>query len=919
MYSGSDIDDYYTSHFQDAERMLSVAFDGGRDGVLPPSRCFLPFRLEFSERLSQPFRAVLYGITPAYWEFPYDKIPGDRDVEPHADRFLGLSAAIRVRAEGRVRAINGVVTAARHLGNWYSKADYTGHDIFELVIEAPLRLFDMRRASRIYQERSTRGILHELLAEHRFMNMAISEGMRAAFETRDRADRDLVRSCRMQFQESDLDFIHRLLVDEGLIYVLEAEHGRNGYSNAWHIFSPEHYFGDEIDATLDVTPDVEEGELMLLGWQGRRKLVPPFTRTISHEYKDNDRYVGRGEGRVNYGHAQTSRGTFGNSESLPPRAVLRPVRGNHEALSFDDPPLTYMDAPAKHRQWAYEMEAEVYHGATTAPLTLAKVIRVLGLDGGRVPLRVEREGTRPDERRHDYIVTAQTIVTSVALRGPARGCWATLADQLREATGIEMFPDEGDSALAPMHVTFEAQPFGKPLVAAHPNDIARPHPGPMTATVVGRKGSVVSTDALGRIAVKFHWQREPDSPVLAKNFHDYTDDPPVNVRYVHPGAGEGMGMQYLPRVGDEVLILFIDNDMDRPIAVGSVHNGKLGTPSFGGVSQLPLDAALTGLRTGEHKGGGANEMVFDDTTDEVGLRLGSTTAATDLSLGHIGTPRARGEARARGTGAELRTDGAAALRAARGILLSTHASTADAQHLEHSALSALLDDCRNLVSLTESNIRRRPELDDAAAGRDAIVQSVATWNSKDTAGSGSAVLAVSSPDGIVAATDASTLAVAGAHMDLVAAKRLQLHSGAQTTIAAQGGIALNAVKNGVAIEAVHGDVTLGAHDGQMSLIAHNDLSVRSVTGTLQIRAPVIELISGNGSYIRLGTHIELGSPEDLVVKTPDAHFTGKGEKLDLLEDPAPDELNEPGTGAYGRNAHSQRRARTTSPKKEATS
>src|SRR3954465_5104291 len=156
---------YFASEFRNERRMLAAEFAGRQVELLPPQRSFLPCRLELTESLSTPFRAVVHGLTPDFWEYPHDQVPGDRDVEPHPDRFLGLPTKLTIRAEGRVRLLHGVVMSARHLGNWTSETEHAGYDAFELVVEAPLRLLDLRRASRVYQERPTRQILHELLEE----------------------------------------------------------------------------------------------------------------------------------------------------------------------------------------------------------------------------------------------------------------------------------------------------------------------------------------------------------------------------------------------------------------------------------------------------------------------------------------------------------------------------------------------------------------------------------------------------------------------------------------------------------------------------------------------------------------------------------------------------------------------------------
>ncbi|HVI55660.1 MAG TPA: type VI secretion system Vgr family protein [Luteibacter sp.] len=849
-----NIKEHFASEMNDQRRMLAVDFGGWSAETRPPERSFLPCRLELTESLSTPFRAVVHGLTPDFWRYPHVDVPGDRDVEPHPDRFLGLATRITIRAEGRVHLVHGVVMRARHLGNWFSESERVGYDAFELVVEAPLNLLDLRRASRVYQERTTLQILHELLEEHRLHNHVVAKTLRATFPNQ-RYDGYLTRACRTQYQESDLDFIQRLLIGEGLNYVLEAEAGSNGFGNAWHVFGADHDFGKTHDAILNTTPG--RGELELLNWYGHRQMVPAYTHAVSHDYKDNTHYEGTARGRDNIGVGAIARGAFGSYESLSPRAVKTPS--------------SEMDVPASHRQWAHDMEAEVYDGETTAPLGLAKPIRVLGLETARTPLRTSEEA---NERDDDYIVTAQTVIATAPLHAEMRQRWASLATDVRRRAGVELFQADDDET-RPLRVTFKAHPRRSRIVPPHPRHARRPLPGAMTATVVGGEGAVVETDELGRIAVVFHWERAPDVPQFAVNFPTFPR-PPTRVRYVHPGAGQGVGMQYLPRVGDEVLILFIDNDPDRPIAVGSVHNGELGTPRFGGVASLPKDSALTGLRTGEHKGGGANELVFDDTTGEVGVRLGSSTSATDLNLGHIAAARQGGEAAPRGTGAELRTNGSAAIRAAQGMLLTTYGrSQNQGAQLDHQELDTLLASCFDLFrGLGESAGRAHGRSHDLRS-RDAVTEALDSWKSNGEPSARSPVVAVAAVGGLLAATPDAALVYAGSNIDMVAAAHVQLCSGAETSITAATGLAFDSQSGGIRAASEQGSIGIHAKNDSIRAEAKQEIRLIAELDTLSLQGKTIRLIAQDGSYVTIGDGgVEIGSEGHLVIKTSKIHHRG---------------------------------------------
>ncbi|MEM1033816.1 MAG: type VI secretion system tip protein TssI/VgrG, partial [Myxococcota bacterium] len=141
--------------------------------------------------------------------------------------------------------------------------------------------------------------------------------------------------------------------------------------------------------------------------------------------------------------------------------------------------------------------------------------------------------------------------------------------------------------------------------AVAPRPPVWPHPhrsGPETATVVGAEGEAISTDDQGRIRVQFHW--------------DLAERPPDRrscwIRVAQPWAGTHFGAQFIPRVGDEVVVSFLGGDPDRPLCTGSVYNGTHPTPF-----DLPDAKATSGFRTQSTPGGeGYNELSFDDAAGE---------------------------------------------------------------------------------------------------------------------------------------------------------------------------------------------------------------------------------------------------------------------------------------------------------------
>ncbi|SFW15366.1 type VI secretion system tip protein VgrG [Pseudomonas sp. NFACC04-2] len=130
---------------------------------------------------------------------------------------------------------------------------------------------------------------------------------------------------------------------------------------------------------------------------------------------------------------------------------------------------------------------------------------------------------------------------------------------------------------------------------------AKPRMHTQTALVVGKAGEEIWTDEYGRIKLQFPWDR------TGKN--DETSS--CWVRVVLPWSGKGFGMQFVPRIGQEVIVTFIDGDPDRPLVTGCVYNGDNALPYA-----LPANQTQSGIKTNSSKGGGGfNELRFEDKKD----------------------------------------------------------------------------------------------------------------------------------------------------------------------------------------------------------------------------------------------------------------------------------------------------------------
>jgi type VI secretion system secreted protein VgrG len=159
--------------------------------------------------------------------------------------------------------------------------------------------------------------------------------------------------------------------------------------------------------------------------------------------------------------------------------------------------------------------------------------------------------------------------------------------------------ETSDAADAEFHVAIEAidlkTQYRAPRIT--PKPVVQ---GAQTATVVGKKGEEIDTDEHGRVKVQFHWDRKGQKDEKSSCF----------VRVAQVWAGQQWGAIHIPRIGQEVIVSFLEGDPDRPIITGRVYNGQQKPPYT-----LPANATQSGIKSRSSKQGDAktfNEIRFED-------------------------------------------------------------------------------------------------------------------------------------------------------------------------------------------------------------------------------------------------------------------------------------------------------------------
>jgi hypothetical protein len=186
---------------------------------------------------------------------------------------------------------------------------------------------------------------------------------------------------------------------------------------------------------------------------------------------------------------------------------------------------------------------------------------------------------------------------------------ADLADRKLLATELTIEGSFGDAWRTECKAVFASQAYRPPWVTPKPQVF-----GVQSAMVVGPDGEEIHTDEFGRVRVQFHWDREGRRDPKSSCW----------VRVSQGWAGPGFGMIAIPRIGQEVLVTFLEGDPDQPVIVGRLFNNIAKVPY-----KLPEQKTVSGWKSSSTPGStGFNEMRFDDAK---GRELVSMQAERNLT------------------------------------------------------------------------------------------------------------------------------------------------------------------------------------------------------------------------------------------------------------------------------------------------
>lgn len=451
--------------------------------------------------------------------------------EINFQEMLGQSMTVQYqRLDKEIRYFNGIVSCFTQAGN------HGDLSLYRATLRPWCWFLTCNTDSRIFQNKTVPDIIKEVFREHGFSDFEESlTGSHREWEY-----------C-VQYNETDFDFISRLMEHEGIYYYFKHEEGKHTLVMA-----------DSVNAH-EMVPGYEEVPYYPPEENERRERDHLYSWTLSQ-------------------HIQPGAYVLNGFDFKKPKANLlvnATLPREHEKANYEvyDYPGAYIKSAdgenyARNRIEELQAQHEKAQGKGNAG----------GLAVGSL-FTLTNHFPREDQNRQYLISTASY--------------------QLGPQEYETKFQNDNEAIFTTSIGVIDAeQPFRTPRNTKKP--IVR---GIQTAIVVGPQGEEIHTDEYGRVKVQFHWDR----------YGEANENSSCWIRVAHIWAGNNWGGLHLPRIGQEVIVDFLEGNPDRPLITGRVYNDD-NMPPY----ELPANKTQSGIKSRSSKGGtpqNFNEIRFEDKKD----------------------------------------------------------------------------------------------------------------------------------------------------------------------------------------------------------------------------------------------------------------------------------------------------------------
>lgn len=459
------------------------------------------------------------------------------DIDVKFDDAIGAACTLIVRSAEFEINHYGIITSFIQVPDNDGTASLNSS--YEFVLEPRIKIASYRVQSRIFQNKTVLEIVSDVLGEYFAKDTDFKIDAQYDIKGQDYAKREFT----VQYNESDLDFVQRLLEEEGIFYFFthDGEHEVMIITNKKDAVKPM-----PNTPVLPFRPEV-----------GLNIEVKEYVDTILKSMK----FVTGRSTMKDYNYRTPDTKVVGFYE----------LKGPGEYYHFGDHVKTTDEATrlAQIRTEMFACEREIYRGSTVAR-------------SASPGYRFTLEGAGAEGFDGEY------LLTRVIHKGDLGSV------------------DEAKKPIPRYRNEFEAIPAAvqfRPRLAT-PKPKA---PGILTAKVDGQKGSYAYLDEEGRYRMKLFFDRTEDKDGKASKA----------IRLAQPYAGAGYGMHFPLHTDTEIVVGFVDGDLDRPIGLGAVPNPGMGTPVKAGNKHQNMMKSHSG-----------NSMTLEDKEGSTGIHLASSGGHT---------------------------------------------------------------------------------------------------------------------------------------------------------------------------------------------------------------------------------------------------------------------------------------------------
>lgn len=774
-------------------------------------------------------------------------------------QFIGCQVAIdQVTDTGQLSRITGIITQAQ------AGASDGALTLYRLTLEDPTTLWKQRRNSRVFMNKNVVDVVNILFQEWQQKSplFAASLSLDLAGLSREYDIRPFI----MQSNESDYDFLTRLLRSEGMSWLIDeaqtllaqihqpiqAQKLRLIDDNQHYQALPRRFIRFHQSSAVQAVDSITH-------WQAQRQLQP--TAVHVQRWQADVLTQDDGAGSVQSKHQQSEQydvASLGLEQAwhFSP-AWMQDLNGEDGATASGNPQLEQFN-----QQLSDYYNAQAKHFCAQSTVRDAHV-------GYWFELQDHPEINQHSGADKEFLITEKTFYSQNNLPKDLNQQLEQLLQQSHwqftsTLSSIASEQRQGNLlSLQRRHI--------KTVPAYHPEQ-HRPAAHPQRAQVVGPNGEEIHVDAWGRIKVRFLFTRNEDHTHDGGAGSNDNDTDSAWVDVLTPWAGEGYGARFLPRIGEIVVIDFFQGDIDRPFVVGRLHEAQRSPTKFDNAGQLPDTKKLAGIKSKEYQGEGFNQLRFDDSTGQISAQLQSSHAASQLNLGKLSHPKATEESEDRGEGFELRTDAWGAVRAGKGLLISAASqnSASDIQLNIQELLMQLTESLDQLKTL-ENNARTSKVFQDEnyQISQDLLTQVESTLEKFDEFN-----ILVSAPKDFISVSQQNQTHVAKENIKMMAGKQFDLSSSGELTAHAAKGLSFYTQENGINAFATQGNIKIHAQNDELDLASLKDCKIMSTENAITIAAKKEIMLTCGSGYIKIKTDgsIEINSPGLVEVKSSQTKF-----------------------------------------------